>query len=336
VGRVLALLGAVAMVVGALALSGRLPGGGEDGDGAAAGDRPPAAVLRLHCASEVVAACRLLAEGDERIDVEEGRPGETADALLDGTGVDADVWLAPAPWVEVVRVLGGERGPLAEPTGVLARSPLVVAAFAGGLGPCEGEPVVWRCIGDQAAALRPGIEPLDRTEGLFSVASAGSAFFGRSAYATNDLDAPPEDGGPAFADWAASLLVAVPRATTGTPLRSMLVTRTATYDLAASVEAVAGPAIAASRERDAMRLLYPEPMATVDVVAVPVTGGEQGAARELVELLDGSGGAAALAETGWRVGGEPPVAGVDPAVVLPEDDGLPPAGVLAALRDRLS
>ena len=331
----LALLGAVAMVVAALVLRDGLPGG-EGDDERTAVERAPATVLRLHCATEVALACRVLAEDDERIAVEEARPGATADGLLAGTGVAADVWLAPAPWVEAVRVLGAERRPVAEQTSVLARSPLVIAAFAGGLGPCEGEAVVWRCIGDRAAELRPGIEPLDRTEGLFSVASAGSAFFGRSAYATNDLDAPPEDGGPPFGDWAASLLGAVPQATTATPLRTMLLTRTATYDLAASVEAVAGPAIAASRERGALRLLYPEPMATVDVVAVAVTGAEQGAAGELVTLLEGPEGAEALAATGWRVEDQVAAEGIDPGVVLPEDAGLPPAGVLAALRDRLS
>ncbi len=331
----LALLGAVAMVVGALALTGRLPGGddGDDGDGVA---RSRDAVLRLHCATEVAAACRLLAEDDDRIVVDDERPGATADALLGGTSVAADVWLAPAPWVDLVGELDRDGGALGGPTGVLARSPLVVAAFADGLGPCEGEPVVWRCIGDRAAELRPGIEPLDRTEGLFAVAAAGSSFLGRPDYATNDFDVPPEAGGPPFADWAASLLREVPRATAATPLRNMLQTRTATYDLAASLEAVAGPAIAASRERDALRLLYPEPMATVDVVAVAVTGGDDGAAAELVELLEGDEGAAALAATGWRVEGASPAEGIDAGVVLPPDDGLPAAGVLAALRDRLS
>ena len=331
----LALVGAVAMVVGALALTDQLPGGGDRGDRAGGASRS-AEELRLHCATELAAACALLATDDDRIVLVDERPGATADALLAGTDVAADVWLAPAPWVELVRQLGRDGGALDEPTGVLARSPLVIAAFADGLGPCEGEPVVWRCIGDRAAGLRPGIEPLDRTEGLFAVAAAGSAFLGRSDYATNDFDVPPEVGGPPFADWAASLLREVPRATSATPLRNMLQTRTATYDLAASVEAVAGPAIAASRERDALRLLYPEPMATVDVVAVAVTDGDDGAAAELVELLEGADAAAALAATGWRVEGASPAAGIDPGVVLPPDDGLPGAGVLAALRDRLS
>jgi hypothetical protein len=77
-------------------------------------------------------------------------------------------------------------------------------------------------------------------------------------------------------------------------------------------------------------------MATVDVVAVALTDGDEGAARELVDLLEGSEGAAALAASGWRVEGGSPAAGIDPGVVLPADDGLPAAGVLAALRDRLS
>lgn len=329
--RVLALVAAVAMVAGAYIVRGGLD---EGGSMTLAGGGEAAAVLRLHCATELADACALLARADERIEVEEQAPGETADALVRGEAVPADVWLTPRPWAGIVDQLGGGDA-LGETTDVLARSPLVLAAFDRALPDCGGEPVGWGCIGDAADRLRPGIQGLDDTEGLFTVAQAGTSFFATESYATNDFETPPEGGGPAFADWAAALLRAVPRSTFGTPLATVLRTDTATYDFAATVEAVAVSAIRGTRQEGELRVIYPSPMATVDVVAVAVAGGGERAQEELLELLAGGDGRAALARAGWRVTGEELAPGLDPAVELAPDDGLPEPGVLAALRDRL-
>lgn len=336
VKRVLALVAAVAMVAGAYVVRG---GGADDdggrGDGGeVAVDGDPAASLRLVCATELADACALLAGTDDRLVVADEAPGVLADALLGGTASGADVWLAPRLWVELVRQLD-EGSVLGEPSPVIARSPLVLAAFERTLPDCGGEPVGWRCIGDAAAAVRPGIQDLDDTEGLFTLAQAGSAYFGTAAYATNDFEVQPDDGGPPFIDWSSALLQAVPRSTFGTPLATMLRTDAATYDFAATIEAVATSAIRGTRREDTLAVIYPSPMATVDVVAVPVTGGDEGAAAELLGLLTGSSGHTALAEAGWRVEGEPLADGLDASLELDADDGLPEPGVLAALRERL-
>ena len=330
--RVLALVAAVAMVAGAYAVRGGF--GGDDGIAVAGGGGEPAEVLRLHCATELAAACALVAGSDERIEVVEQAPGVTADELVEGDGIAADAWLTPGPWVGIVDVLGGGDD-LGTATEVLARSPLVLAAFDRTLPDCGGDPLGWRCIGDAAGDLRPGIQGLDDTEGLLTVGQAGASFFGREAYASNDFEVPPDDGGPAFAEWAGTLLDAVPRSTFRTPLATMLRTDAATYDFAATIEAVAVSAIRGTRQEGSLRVIYPSPMATVDVVAVPVAGGEESAQAELLDLLGGEDGRAALAEAGWRVAGEAPAGGVDAAVELPPEDGLPDPGVLAALRDRL-
>lgn len=339
--RVLALLAAVAMVAGAFAV--RDAGtDAEGGDDVAAGEQDDpqadgeADALRLHCASELVMACDQLAEADDRIEVSDERAGVTADALLGGD-LETDVWLAPRPWVELVRELA-EGDPLGESSDVLARSPIVLVASERTTPDCGGEPVGWRCIGDDAADLRPGIADLDDTAGLFPVAQAGTAFFGDEGYATNDFEAPPEAGGPPFVDWVGALIRAVPSAPPGrltTPLETMLIEGTATYDFATSIEAVATSTIAGTRQEGVLGVLYPAPVATIDVVAVPATGGSDVAAGDLLELLTGATGREALAGAGWRVDGEPLAPGLDESVTLEAEDGLPAPGVLAALRARV-
>ena len=226
------------------------------------------------------------------------------------------MWLAPQPWVELVRQLDSGSA-LGESSAVLARSPLVLTAFERSTPDCGG------------------IQPLDDTEGLFTLAQAGTGFFGTEAYATNDFETPPETGGPPFADWATTLLRAVPRGSFGTPLATMLRTDTATFDFAATIEAVAASAISGTRQEGELRVIYPSPMATVDVVAVPIGEGDEAAAAALVALLEGGTGRTALSSAGWRVAGEPLAPGIDPAITLADGDGLPQPGVLAALRDRL-
>jgi hypothetical protein len=328
---VLALVAAVAMVMGAFAVRD----GAFDDDGVASGGPPGsgADVLRLHCATELADVCRRLAGADDRFEVRDERPGLTVDALLAGTELPADVWLAPRPWVEQVRQLG--RGALlGEPTGVLARSPLVLVAFDVADTGCADEPVGWRCIGE-APDARPGIQQRADTAGLFTLAQAGAGYLGRAGYATNDFEVEPEGGGPPLVDRVSALLRAVPRGSSfATPLDAMLATGAATFDFAATIEAVATSAIAGTRQEGALRLIYAEPMATVDVVAVTLSSGGDGGAAELLELLRGDRGADAFAAAGWRVEGRPPPPGADPAVVLGPDDGLPEAGVLAALRSR--
>jgi hypothetical protein len=77
-------------------------------------------------------------------------------------------------------------------------------------------------------------------------------------------------------------------------------------------------------------VIYPAPVATADLVAIPI-GGAEGAAGDIAGNDDLR---RVLGEAGWRVDGEPLVAGVDGGLDLPADDSLPGGGVLAALLAR--
>jgi hypothetical protein len=85
--------------------------------------------------------------------------------------------------------------------------------------------------------------------------------------------------------------------------------------------------------RDDVRVIYPAPVATADLVAIP-TGDSSAAADAARDLAADGDLRAALAEAGWRVAGEDLAAGVDGSVELPDDDGLPSGGVLGALAAR--
>jgi hypothetical protein len=99
--------------------------------------------------------------------------------------------------------------------------------------------------------------------------------------------------------------------------QALLTSRSATYDVVATLESEADPNLA---QREDVRLIYPAPVATADVVFVPIVDGDD----DLVDVVTGDDGREALEAAGFRVDddGEPP---------LPSKDGLPSAGVLEAL-----
>lgn len=339
--RLLALLGALAMVGGALVVRGAI----DDDKGSTDG--------RTHvllCATELSAVCAELArDGDLKV-VEEpaGITTSTLSTLADAerSGIEYDGWLTFARNAEIV-VEARERTALApvlvDLEGPLARSPLVLAIWRDReralAASCGGE-VTWRCLGDVAGTpwqaiggeaawgdVKPGhADPETSGEGLAVIGQAAAQFFGRSNLSRDNYD------NDAFFEWFARLERAVPPdggVGDDSPLVRMLTAGPAAFDVVATTEAEAGPRLAsASRDRrDRMRLLYPSPVATVDVVFAPVIGHGIG----LLDLLSGDAGRAALAHAGFRVGGESRAKGVPATPALPTTSNLPDAGALEAL-----
>ena len=320
--RVLALLAAAGMVAGSIAVRDRLDRREEDRTNP----------VRVVCAAELGPVCDTLRQTSAQVTVEAA--GTTADRLGRSSAEDPglDGWLAPAPWPQIV---DGRRRlaallPLFPDVGPpLARSPLVLVVrrtLADSLGRRCGGAVGWKCLGEAAAAgqAKPGHpDPGTDAVGTPVVAQAAAAWFGR----VEDLSAFDLDDAE-FARWFRALERATPPVISGgSPLGEMLGTNFAVYDAVGTTEAEAAPILAASAVRDRAVLLYPAPMATVDVVLAS-GGGNTG--RRVRDVAAGDPVRRALAASAWRIEGStaprtPP---------LPPTNGLPSPGLIDNLRSR--
>ncbi len=340
--RLIAVVTAVALVLGALAVRNNLDDEGDAGAGNADGP------IRLVCARELADACGDLEGGDVSVVVEDA--STTADRLAGGNGrPDLDAWLTIDPWpamVEDARARAGAEPVLASTSDVLARSPLVIVAKADRADvlarACATTSVEWSCVGQHAGAswaslggdetwgsVRPGhLSPDTSASGLAVLAQASASYAGRADLSANDLD------DPAYRRWLTTLERSVPTFTpsASSPVEEVL--QRPTYDVVGTTEADATTTLERSPgRRGSLTIFYPQPMVTADVVLVSVGGGA------LPDSL-GSDASRALAGAGWRdagTGGSPPagapLSNGEPVLAsLPASSGLPSAGTLAALR----
>lgn len=349
--RLVAVLAALAMVAGAFLVRGWLDDRDEP---SASNGAPPVGdeQLTLLCDPSLRSVCDQLDEARADVTVEvadsAGAMSRLTDAAFPADDDPVDGWLVPAPFPDMVeesRQRAGQSPVFGDVGPPLARSPLVIAMWnerADALAPtCTDDEVGWRCIGDGAGVawgelggsaawgrLKPGFDDPDTSAtGLLVVGQASADFFETPGFASNDFD---QNG---FRGWLRNLEESVPAfpATAGTPLDQMLSAGPAAYDLVGTTEAEAGPAVASSRDRDRLRVIYPAPMATADVLFAPIARAD--GAERLGEIVSDDTTADLLAAAGWRVEGRPLADGLDAGIELPPDNGLPRAGVLQALRN---
>ena len=334
----LALVVAAAMIAGALVVRGN-----RGGDlGPLAPDDP----LQVVCASELAAACERLGED---VDVRVEPAGETA-ARLSTMPAAAEAphgWVTLAPWPQIVaenRQRAGLEPLSGDEVTPLGRSPLVLAGWddriAALTDSCGGN-LLWPCLGEHAGQPWPDLggqrawgrvepghdDPSSTATGLLVVAEAVSQFLGTTDFSARDL---AEDE---LLAWLTRLEQGVPRfgRAGNTAMQQMVQLGRSHFDAVGSLEAEVGPLIARSAGRaDGIVVVYPEPLVVATAVLAPLRAGAQGRlADEVAEVLP-----AALAQSGWRVEGQPNVTGVLADPPLPAEDNLPPAGVLEALRLR--
>jgi hypothetical protein len=289
VQRVLAVLGAVAMVVAAVVIRQAI----DDDEGG--GDDDAGAPLVVVCADDLADAC-----GSFGADVEvRAEPAEaTAAAIADGTlGADVDAWVTSTAWLEVVDArtpdaIGARRAVATSPT-VMATAPGRFDAISD---LCAADDI-WSCLGDAAGQdwadlgdgthaewreLKVGLTDPATALGPSGLAAAASGFFGTTEFAAND---------PAFAEfegWLANL--AGPSAAGDPDPAETLATRPGTYSAAGSVAA-----IAAAYEGRGVATLDPDP--TVDAT-VAIVGLGDGALPDAGPLRD------ALLDEGWATANE--------------------------------
>jgi len=338
--RLAALVVAVALVGTAFGIRALVDDGSNDGGGARSGR-----ALSLLCSGEL-GVCDALAQADLKIDVTVAPAGTSVDQLSarDLRSLGYDGWLTFGREAEIARDARDRAGlphELGRPTRPIARSPLVLAVWKdrGDIlaAHCGGK-LDWRCIGEVAGAswtsiggqilwgaVKPGhADPAVAGDGLLVIGQAASSFFGRSDLSRDDYT---DD---AFLEWFGRLERSI-RFDPGSAFERMLVGGPAIYDVVGTTEAEAAPLLAdASADRRAqLRLLYPAPVASADVVYVPIT--DAPGAGNLGDILTGGDGRAALAAAGWRVDGEPRAKGIPTGPVLPARANLPNAGSLEAL-----
>lgn len=319
--RLAAVAAAVAMVVGAVALRGRLDDRQEDA----------ATELRLVCSTEMAATCTALAAEDTRLKVNVEAAEATAARLVGQDVPDLDGWLVAGPWPAFVAEARDRAGrePFLVTSPALARSPVLLVVWpdraAVLAARCNGE-IGWRCVGEQAGArwsdiggpeswgpVKPGHPPVGTAEGLAVVSAATVGYFGRSDLRRADLD---DDG---YRGWLARLERNL-AGRAAAPVEDMLLRGPGAVDIAGAVEAVAQPLLDRSARVDKPVPIYPSPVVAVDVVL----GTGPGPAGDLLSrVMAGRAARTALTAAGWQ---PPPTAGT-PA------SGLPEAGVLDAIRE---
>jgi hypothetical protein len=303
---------AVAMVAAALFIRDRLDESGDEngrsgGPGSGAGGAP-----LVVCVPELEAACQAIEADGAETRVEPA--GATFDALVAGAA-DLDGWLTLAPWPAMVEgALARDGRPAAFEAAApppLARTPVVLVGVADRLAAlrdrCGGEPY-WRCIGEHLGdPVRPAHDPADRSAtGLLVLGSAVTDFFGEVPRASNDFQ------DPGFQGWFTGLERSTTFTTNFGSLVEHLLVRPSTFNAVGTIEA---PAVEAGARRDGYTILYPSPMATADAVLVWARGDD----TDRFDALAGE----VLVGNGWRSADDDG---------LPDSNGLPPAGVLEALR----
>lgn len=329
--RLLALAGAVVLVLGAVVVRGRLDS--DDGDTSTRGPDD----LVVVCPPDLADLCELTLGEDYQIRIEE--PVATRDALIEAPtadGIEGDLWLVPATWAEAVSAQRErDRVPVltGQATSPVARSPVLLAvsderAAALEQGPCGGM-LTWTCLGDATGrpwdtvggdatwgTVKAGLADPASALGLAVLGAATAGYVGTFDYATNEISGELMSWLDAFAAYPAA-----PNA-----VDVMLTEGAGRYFAVGALEVTARKAAG----RPGFRVVVPDDVITADLVVVPIgrNAQDRDGADDLAgraTLLD------ALAEAGWRVEGRDLAAGIDPALTLPRGDNLPSGDVLRPL-----
>ncbi|MCU1430026.1 MAG: hypothetical protein JWL83_4026 [Actinomycetia bacterium] len=346
--RLLALLVAAAMVLGATVLRSSVFDKKNNGTTSAKG------VARLACATELADACNAIERasgGHVQVIIEAA--GDTAQRIVsapDATAVGIDGWLTLAPWPQIVserRQRAGDPSVFGTVSARVARSALVIAVRRDReqllAKRCAGA-ITWRCIGTVAGksfadlgaptvggTVQPAHpEPVHSGSGLLVLGQAVASYLATPQRPAEALSSNDWINRDAFPGWFQNLESAIPRAalTVGAdPFVQWLQTGLAGETLVGGLESEIGPGLAKTALKTKVAVVYPSDVASADVVFAPLQGGN----GDLAKFATGANAAMAFARTGWRVAGQTRVDGVTTSP-LPSGNGLPSGGTLDALQ----
>ncbi len=171
--RLLALIAAVALVVGAIVIRRTL-----DGDPVV---ELPDDGTELVCDRAIADACRAVFGAEVRLE----DPGDTLDRLASGT--TSVRWITERVWAENLAA-ARQRTADVSVSDPIAASPLVLVAVRGADTAC-GDVLTWACLADGADGATLGIQDVDTTVGLHVRGQLAAGWFGSPAFASNDLGA---------------------------------------------------------------------------------------------------------------------------------------------------
>jgi len=317
--RVVAVLGAVLMVVVALLVRGALDDDGDDGSDGGGGGAD--GEITLLCVEELEDVCDALQEAGAIDGFETEAAGDTADRMAEeGADLGADGWLTldPLPGIaDVAREESGSGALFGDPARSGFSSTMAVVVHpdrAEALDEaCDGE-VGWPCLGDLVGdrwdehggdprwgTVKVGIDDPGSSAGLLVAAHAVAAHLELDTFARNDLD-------------ASDAVRWIGRFGRGDRVLGQLVTRGAGAFSAVGALDVEARALAATAQGADLGIFYPAPMFRAEVVlAAPGRPADDLVGED--DLADALGGAGWEDETGA---------------------GLPSPGALYALRELLS
>ena len=322
--RVVAVLGAVLLVVVAIFVRGLI-----DGDDESGGDEPANSNgsdgepgITLVCIEELQAVCDAM-EQDGAIDgFDTEAAGDTVDRMADGEDLGADAWMTLDPFPGIADIAAGQAGN-GRAFGDVAHSgrstSLAIAAHPDRTSAVEDvcDEVAWRCVlsiagepwADQGVDLPGTVEvglpdPASTASGLLLAAQAVGELVDNPDFASNDL----------IGSEVTRSLRTLDESAAQDPLTAMITRGAGQFSLVGALGNDA-EAIGETDRGAGMGIFYPAPMYRAEVVLAAGGGSAEG-------LLDDGVLAEALADAGWTD------AEIDPP--------LPDPGTLYALRQELS
>jgi hypothetical protein len=325
--RLAALIAAVALIVGAVALRRSLDNKSSASPAApgatpaSTGPRSPSAPVTIVCITELAAACDAARASGAATSV--APYADTLSAI--GEGAIPAVWVTLAP-IDRMAVDAANQRVYGDAPSPLASSPLVIAAAtdrATALVTACGGTIGWKCIGENSTKawtdlggqaswgrlLAGHADPSKSATGLLTLGAAAAGYFGNTSFNQAEMN-----GDGDFGLWFGRLESKMPAGvfSLASPLDAMIGRKL--VGVVGTTDADVAQRTGAQRSA-----LTTTPSGAVAIAVVAVTEGNQ---------LDDSTLAAmgtALADAGWSAAPPDPTA-----------NGLPSPGALRTLRDNWS
>ena len=296
--RLLAILAALALVIGAFVLRGALAGdddaGGEETAATGDGPSPGGGSYRVACDEDLGdAACEAIGDlaGVRSVEI---LAATEAVAAMAGDDVPYDAWVTLDPWPAILDV---ERSEATEEP-IVSGEPVPVASSGVALLTYETrgiecpDPATWGCLVEQAPTVGIGVPALDTAAGTLILGHAADGLIDRSDFGYADIV--DTDVAGQLQDLLDS---GVPRPTAAQARTSL---QPGNYRAVVTVAGLARRLAASPQgKRSGAVVTALDPAATIGVVLAPIGRNGEAAVERLKGGVTGQTVSRALDEAGW-------------------------------------